>query len=279
MFKKPIRFALILAAFGAFALGIFALDSYAQSSGGRVDITPQRVVLGPRDRSGEITLLNLGDNPGTIRVSLLNYKQNENGIYETLEHPLNPAFDPEQILRLSPRQFTLPAGGRQTVRFSIRKPADLPEGEYRFHIQAIRLMESGPPKPLPKGEKGAGMIPNFGAAIPVIIRHGQTSAQATLSDLQYVAKDEKTGKAVIKMDIHRTGNAGILGRAEAMWIPVTGKPEILGIASNLNVFTEVNVRHASIQLANPVNGPGEFRVVYINEETKEPYANATLQMP
>jgi len=236
MFKKPIRLALILAAFGAFALGVFALDSYAQSSGGRVDITPQRVVLGPRDRSGEITLLNLGDAPGTIRVSVLNYKQDENGIYETLEHPLNPAFAPEQILRLSPRQFTLPAGGRQTVRFSIRKPADLPEGEYRFHIQAIRLMESGPPKPLPKGEKGAGMIPNFGAAIPVIIRHGQTSAQATLSDLQYVAMDEKTGKAAIKMDIHRTGNAGILGRAEAMWIPRHRQARSLGHCKQSECF-------------------------------------------
>lgn len=271
MFKKPIILAVFLTLFA-----VFAWETDAQTLGGRVDITPQRIILGPRDRSGEFTLLNLNDYNSTIRVSLLNYRQNEQGAYETLEAPLNPVFDPEQILRLSPRQFTLLPSGRQTVRFSIRKPADLPEGEYRFHIQAIRLGEMGPPKQMAEGELGIGMVPNFGAAIPIIIRHGKTEAGATLSDLQYVASNEK-GKPQLNLTINRSGNASTIGRAEAIWVPQSGNPEAIGTSSNLNVFTEVSKRYAKIQLSRAVEGPGEFRVVYINEETKAPYANATLQ--
>lgn len=272
MLKKPLLLALILTICGVFA---FAWDGFAQS-GGRVDITPQRVILGPRDRSGELTLLNLSPEVSTIRVSLLNYRQNENGVYETLESPLDPAFDPEKILRLSPRQFTLPAGGRQTVRFSLRKPADLPEGEYRFHIQAIRMSEMGPQKPAAAGEKIVGVVPSFGAAIPVVVRHGKVEAAATLSDLEYVASN-KHGKPQLNITINRTGNASTFGRAEAIWVPQSGTPEALGTSSNLNVFTEVSKRHAYIPLSRAVQGPGEFRVIYINEETKAPYANATLQ--
>lgn len=66
---------------------------------GRIDISPRRIVMEPRDRSSEFTLINMGDEEGTFRVKIVYYKQDENGTYSKLDTPLNPAFDAEQIIR------------------------------------------------------------------------------------------------------------------------------------------------------------------------------------
>ena len=71
----------------------------------RIDITPQKIVIDSRQRGGEFTILNLFDVENTFRIDLLNLHQDENGVYTTLEGPLNPAFDPSKIVRFSPRQF------------------------------------------------------------------------------------------------------------------------------------------------------------------------------
>lgn len=255
-------------------LGLFSAHSIAQDQGGRVDITPQKLVLNPRDRGSDFTLLNLSNADSLIRIQLINYRQKEDGGYQLLSGPLNPAFDPETVLRLSPRQFTMPPGGQQKVRFSIRKPADLPEGEYRFHINAIR--QGVPKADAPaKESQTVGMAVNVGVIIPVIVRHGNVSAQAALSDAKYVPANAQ-GVAQIDVTINRSGNASTLGTLKALWTPAGGKTEEIGIASNMNVFSEVEKRHAHIFLTSVPEGTGELQVVYINDETKEPYATTTL---
>lgn len=259
-------------------LAFFLADTIAiAQSGGRVDITPRRVILGPRDRSGEFTILNMSpQQQSLIRARLINYSMNEDGAYRKLEGPLNPVFDPEQIVRLSPRQFTLPPGGRQKVRFSIQRPADLPEGEYRFHILATRQSEYGPPAPVEAGERAVGVKPNIGVAIPVIVRHGNVTSGATLGDLAYTPSN-KDGKPEISFTINRTGNGSTIGTATVLWLPAAGGGEQVGISSNLNVFPEIDKRNVRIALSKAPQGPGKFQVVYLNDETRTPYADATLQ--
>lgn len=235
----------------------------------RVDITPQRVILDTRDRSGEFVLLNILEEPSTIRISILNYRQDEGGIYEELDGPLHPAFDPEKIVRLSPRQFTLSPQGRQLVRFSLRRPADLPDGEYRFHIMAMRLAKQGPPVPADAGGPSVRTSTNIGVSIPVIVRHGNVSATATLSDPVIVpagTDDATGGKPSLHIMVNREGNASILGTLRAYWYPQGGKPVEIGVASNVNVFTDVNRRRAIIPLNDIPQGAGSIRVVYTNDE-------------
>lgn len=251
----------------------FQTASLAQS---RIDITPRRVVIEARERSGEITLLNLGNDEGTFRIALLNYRQGEDGVYTRLESPLNPIFDPEQVLRLSPRQFTLPSQGRQKVRFSIRKPADLPDGEYRFHILATRMADFGPPSPIGQGEKVAAMATNIATAIPVIVRHGQTQVSATITDLSYMPANAE-GKPEAKLTINREGNISTLGVLKAYWTPAGGQPQDVGTLANMNVFTDITKRFVAMPLKISLDGPGTLRIVYTMDKTQEIYAEASLQ--
>ena len=98
-------------------------------------IMPIRIVFGPRDRMQDITVLNTSETQaGTYRLAWIFAKQTEEGTYVKLDEPLNPELDPEQTMLFSPRQVTLPPGGKQRVRLSLRRPADLPDGEYRAHL-------------------------------------------------------------------------------------------------------------------------------------------------
>lgn len=247
----------------------------------RVDITPQRVVLEPRERNGEFVMLNILDEPSTIRISILNYRQNDDGVYTELDAPLNPAFDPDSIVRLSPRQFTLSPHGRQLIRFSLRRPADLPDGEYRFHIMAMRLAKQGPPVPADGAGTSVRTSTNVGVSIPVIVRHGHVSATASLSDPELVSAgiDQTTGgEPTIRVTVNRQGNASVLGTLRAYWYPQGGQPVEIGMAGNVNVFTDVDRRRASIPLNKTPQGPGSVRIVYTNDEDNNA-AFAEISLP
>lgn len=254
-------------------LGVGIGQTFAK---GRIDISPRRIVMEPRDRSSEFTLINMSDEEGTFRVKIIYYKQDENGTYTKLDAPLTPVFDAEQIIRLSPRQFTLAPNGRQKVRFSIRKPADLPDGEYRFHLLAMRMSDYGPPAPADEGEKIVGMNMNISTAIPVLVRHGNVGVKATLSDANYSASNQE-GKPEVKVTINREGNISTVGTIKVLWTPAGGNTTEVGQVTNMNVFPEISKRFAVIPLQAPLQGSGSLQIVYMNEQTMDTYAETTLQ--
>lgn len=241
----------------------FIIPSLAHA---RIDIVPQKIVIDPRERGGEFTILNLYDVKGTFRIELLNFEQNENGIYKELEGPLNPNFDPEKIVRFSPRQFSIEPGGRQKVRLSLRKPADLPEGEYRFHAKAIRLTQDDERK---NTDGTVQVIMNMGITIPVIVRHGQAASEAKISNPQLVpAPQTKNTQPELQLDILREGNASAIGKIEVFWHAQGKSNKKIGLVSNANVFTEINKRHFKIPLGEMPTGNGNLLIRYSDEVNK-----------
>lgn len=238
------------------------------SSQARLDIVPQKVVIEPRERGGEFTILNLFNQKGNFRIELLNYRQDENGVYQELKGPLDPDFDPEKIVRFSPRQFSLEPGGRQKVRLSLRKPANLPEGEYRFHIKATRFADEDNSNT--NSDKPAVKVSlNVGVAIPVIVRHGNVVSDAKILNPQ-ITSAVQNGKQVpqLEVDIAREGNASAIGQLEVFWQPQNGETRKIGNISNANVFTEINQRNFKIPLGEMPTGNGQILVRYSDEVNK-----------
>lgn len=236
------------------------------SAQARIDILPRIVIVDSRDRSGELTILNLFSEPSTFRMDLLNYRQNEDGVYSELNTPLDPAFDPVSVVRFSPRQFQLTRGGRQKVRLSIRKPANLPEGEYRFHIKALRLANVDENT---TSESVVQMFANVGVAIPVIVRHGNVQARASLKNPRIIDHTRtKNGRPALEIQINRTGNASAIGSLEVFWEQPGEAPKKLGSISNMNVFTEISTRNVTVPLSDLPYGQGVLRVRYNKGESK-----------
>lgn len=247
-----------------FFVFIFAvLFFFVQPAEARIDLLPRKIVMQPRDRSAEITVLNLSQEPTTFRIELVNYKQDENGIYETLSTPLNPAFDPEKIVRLSPRQFTLPAEGRQKVRFTLKKPADLPVGEYRFHIKVVEIGQQKKAVP----EKGAtiNVKMNVGVVIPVVVRNGEVDVTAKLADPKIVTTGTESGQPELNIRINRQGLSSAVGVLKVFWEPAGGEAKQIGYISNMNVFSEAAGRNMRVPLSEVPSGSGKLLIQYIDD--------------
>ncbi len=251
----------------AFLSVLMILTAFSSVASARVDIVPRKIVMDTRDRSAEITILNLFDKEGTFRIDLVSNKQNEDGTYTVLDHDLDVNFDPSKIARFSPRQFTLPSKGRQKVRISLRKPAELPEGEYRFHVKALRFaaLDGADNKEASSGTS-VSMLMNIGVTIPVIVRNGALESSAKIRDVRLVSSSKsKTGKNELQMVIEREGNKSTIGSLSAFWEP-SGSVEAdrIGYIDNMNIFTDINKRYVNLPLRYIPKGSGAIRLRYVN---------------
>ncbi len=252
-----------------------------QPAQARIDILPRKIVMEPRDRSAEITVLNLFDKSGTFRVDIIYYRQNEDGSYTEIDEPLDPNFDPKTAVRYSPRQFVLPPGGRQKIRLSLRKPANLPEGEYRFHVKTLRFAElDEAPQEIQTEGPAVSMKMNIGVSIPVVIRHGgNLNVQAKLSDVTLIPPHQtRDGEhAALQFTINRSGNKGMLGTVRAFWQPKGEDEREIGLVNNMNVFSEITKRKVNLSLREFPQGPGTIRLIYTDDFSNTTFDEIILQ--
>ncbi len=252
----------------AFLLSFIALVPDAHA---RVDLVPRIVVMQDRDRAAEMTVLNLSNETRDVEIDILDYRQlPPAGNYESLTTLLNPDFNHADIVRFSPRTFVLGPLGKQKVRISLRKPADLPEGEYRFHPRALSYPHN--PKKAEAGDRmrvQVGM--NVGIAIPVIVRNGDLKVESKLSDFELLSPQQANmNKPALKFIAHREGTASSIGEIHIQWAKEGTDFQEIGILTNFNVFTELTERVAIVPLsAFPTSGT--MKVTYTDSVTGKIY--------
>src|SRR6476659_72734 len=126
------------------------------------------------------------------------------------------------MLRFSPRQVTLEPGTAQTVRVMLRKPAELAEGEYRSHLQFEKLPDaegSASIEDQGKAADGIGVVLTtlVGASVPVIVRHGTTSATVRLS--RVALQKDAAQHPLLTMQFEREGNSSVYGDLTVTFTP------------------------------------------------------------
>lgn len=240
-------------------------------------IMPLRVTFENRDRTADIVLINPSNTAAvTYKLGWLNRAMTEDGNYKVLESPLNPEFDPETAILFSPRQVTLPPGGKQRIRLSLRRPADLPDGEYRAHLNLQRVGAAQhrdiKSKNAPEGVT-VKMGMNFGIAIPVIVRQGGPyDSTATIGDPSFVpASADGKQPAKIKFYITRTGKYSTNGRVTVFWTPPGDKERQISVRTGVKVYHEINRLEVKMPMEKgltQITG-GSLRIIYEGEDPDE----------
>lgn len=227
-------------------------------------IMPLRVTFTPRDRMQEITLFNPSNSSSvTYKLVLLNRAMTEDGNYKVLEGPLNPEFDPETALVFSPRQVTLPAGGKQKIRISLRRPADLPDGEYRAHLNLQRAGKTSSRAPSMEDSVNTSIGMNFGIAIPLVVRQGPYDTTASIG--KPALKPAQGNKpASIEFDINRQGKYSANGHINVYWTPAGGKEQLIATRNAVKVYHEINKLRMSIPLNKGITtvNSGALRITF-----------------
>jgi fimbrial chaperone protein len=251
-----------------FVTGLFLVAAEVRAD---LTITPKRVVFQQRDRSATVTLLNITDHPNTYRLSWEMMKATPDGKYKILPYNSDTDKDPHSLPNMvffSPRQVTIGPHGYQTIRLSLRRPADLPFGEYRAHLLLTRLAQpsTAPEKPNPDGKTlSMELDVNLSFSIPVIVRQGEDKAlKVSLSNpgLRLQGKG-----AVLDVNINREGGTfSAYGDINVYWQPPKGNETLIGSLNNVALYPEVKSRQVSVQISPQQNiSAGNIRVVYIGK--------------
>lgn len=222
-------------------------------------IMPIRTVFQGHDRMKGLTLVNTSTKAAIFRMELYHLKQLPTGAYEALEGPTTPGYDLTKMIVYSPRQVELPPRGKQSVRLSLRRPADLPDGEYRMHIKMNRI--ASPNISAPKKGAAVGVGVNVGFSVPVMLRQGAYDAQAKIVDPKFIPAEGKRGPR-IRLYIERTGKHSTLGRSDIFWTPPGGEERKIGELNGLNIYPEVSRREADVNISEQSLSGGKIRVVY-----------------
>lgn len=241
-------------------------------SRGDLLVAPTRVLLEGRQRSAEITLINTGSQRAMYRVSFIEMRMSATGEMEEVVQSADDVRAAAPMIRYSPRQVVLDPQVVQTVRIQLRKPAELATGEYRSHL-LFRAIPAADPATGIQPSAGPSSVqisltPIYGVSIPIIVRHGDTSAQVALSDLHYFQGAPATGEpSGVEFKVTRVGTESVYGNITVTYIPVSGPPQVLGIMNGVAVYTPNAYRLLRIPLSSELGGvpaKGRLRVTYVD---------------
>lgn len=218
-------------------------------------IAPTRIVLEGRVRTAEVALVNIGSAPATYRISLIHQRMTEDGDLVEVAEPAEGERFADDLVRFTPRQAVLEPRVTQTIRIQVRKPADLPAGEYRSHLlfRAVpQVAEAAHDEAPPADGLGIRLIPVYGISIPLIVRHGETSAKVSLTDLAVQPASDESPRPVLSLVLNRTGNRSTYGDLTVTMRPAgASKDLVLGRVAGLAVYVPNPVRRASLALDVP----------------------------
>ncbi|HVS64876.1 MAG TPA: fimbria/pilus periplasmic chaperone [Thermoanaerobaculia bacterium] len=209
-------------------------------------VAPTRVVFEGRRRSAQLTLVNRGAAPATYRISFIQMKMRPDGGFETIDEPVPGAPPSDSLVRYSPRQVELAPGESQTVRLMVRKPGDLPSGEYRSHLllRAIPPVDASPLEARDERSVGVRLIPVYGVSVPVILRQGETTATLTLGGLELVPGERPS----LRLILQRAGTRSVYGDLIVDWLPRRGSRREVGRLRKVAVYTPNAEREVTLPL-------------------------------
>lgn len=249
-----------------------AVFSMHNTASAQLMITPLQVVMEGRERSTEIILINTTDRTNTYNLVWEQNEQNpETGRYITDERDEGEIWL-QDIAVFTPRRVTLEPREKQTVRIAVRRPADLPDGEYKSHLQFKVVPNPIPPSQDPslgENEVSLGVQVNVSFVIPIVYRAGDYDLNVDLGTPSFEV-NEKTGNLKIEVPVERSGIHGVMGEVHVYHTPLSGGQEtMIGALGNANMFPEISRRTFSVPTQIQGLAPGTMRIDFLKAENDE----------
>lgn len=217
---------------------------------GDINLYPKRVVIDGRTRIVSVGLYNKSLATGDYEIAVTDMVMMPDGRLLNMDkvtdtEQKSKVKTASQMLRWSPRRVALQANEAQTVRIMARRPADLPDGEYRSHFVVISVPSEGEAglsieqavDDQPNDGIGVRIVPRFGLSIPVIVRVGETTLTTGVRDIELVTL--RDGSRGLKMVITRDGTRSSFGN---VLVTAPGQNEPVALAQGVGVYPEVDSR-------------------------------------
>lgn len=255
-------------------LGLAGAPEVETANGINVRLVPRRVFFTGRTRSAEVHLINSSPTPVTYRIELAERQMLPNGRLEEIAQPAPDGYSARSFLQYSPRQVTLQPRSTQTVRLLLRKPADLPPGEYRSHLKCRALPPASREGNAVKAEPEARrlnvqliMLPAI--TIPIIVRHGDgLAAKVRLTGLTLHPGKDRKSPPTLSFQVNREGPISVFGDLSLVFVPKRGGgTRELAARRGIAVYRELEHLDGELALAlapGEILGSGRLRLTFLS---------------
>lgn len=236
---------------------------FAFSAHANISLSPYYLELNDIDgRNGQIRFTNNSGATKTYDISLVNFKQEQDGKYTpvTAVLPGNPFAD--SYLEWAPHRATLAPGQSQVVRVRRRGMAAAPDGEYVSHMLIRELPDADSMYGTYNDNKN-GLTINlralYGVSIPVMIVRGRLWSDARIDNVKIL---NRNGHPTAVVTVSRSGTRSFFGTL----VVKSGRRE-LGRLANFRIFMTTPSRTLEIPLTQMPDG--DATVALIDENTDE----------
>lgn len=272
-----------------FAFGVFGVAALISCTSALADLMlhPTRVVFEGNRRAAQFEVINRGDSTEVYRISIARKRMSDTGEFVIVDAPMPGEQFVDDFIRYSPRQVELAPGASQAVRLMLRKPADLAAGEYRSHLVFERIRDVDATSGTRNTSAGADLeiqlVPLVNVSVPLIVRHGETSATVSVTDLRL--ETSAAGEPALLLTLRRSGNRSAYGDVVAYFTPNSkrGAQQIVARVGGVAVYAPNALRHARLALSAPRTPlpAGTLRVTYQErpEHGGKLLAEGFLQLP
>ena len=240
-------------------MALFCTSFFVVKEADAVAITVKRVVFEGPKRAEVVTVINNSDKEETYRMGWRHYlMKEEKSLKGVPEDALPPEVKPSKdMIRFSPRRFTLPPRGSQQVRMMLRTPAGLEDGEYRSHLWIrpeadVDAFRKEAEKKVKKGKVGVAIEMLAGVSMPIIVRKGNLEGSAEITNLAF--RDVGTH---IEADytLERMGQRSVYGDVDLICNAGTSNEYLAKFLRGLAVYPEVTKRNLNMKVKYLPNKP------------------------
>lgn len=241
-------------------------------------VAPHALYLSDRQPTGEIFLVNQGDQAEDVTVEVV-FGYPESDSTGEMRIRLEPDPGPNSPsaagwLRAFPRRLRVPPGRRQAVRIQATPPAGLPDGEYWSRL----IVTSQPARDAALGEGDsvvrAGIVFELRTVTSVAFRQGAVTTGLRLDS----ASATNAGDSVaVRVALTREGNAAFIGSVAFDLVDGAGEAVQTWGPSPIAVYYGVHRRFV-LPLDGARHGDYEVKITISTARTDIP-ANVVLPAP
>lgn len=227
-------------------------------------ITPTRLVFEGRTRSATVTFLNQKSDTKTYRLFWREKDQNADGKFLNMEEGDDVPWSAQHMIRYSPRQVTVGPQESQLVRFALRKPKDLAEGEYRSHL----VIEEQPPIKNEGDEQiggdaiGIQIHMLYSYTMPIVVVNGDFKTKVAIRDFR--TRPTNGPEWIAEAKLVNSGGTSALGVIRLEWEETDGSSTVVGEGGSVSIYLPQKERNFSLKYRRP-DTPGRLRFAYYED--------------
>lgn len=205
-------------------------------------INPTRVIFSETTRAMEVHVGNVGKEPVAYTIDLVTMRRDKEGNLREVEQDSEAERLVKEMIRFAPRRATIDPGKRQVVKLMLRKPGDLPPGEYqtrlRFTPQASTPQALAAAKGASEGKTSIQLNVLVASTIPIIIQHGIAGGEAVPVALTVKHPGQSGSELAAEVKFSRSGVGSAFGDATVSLLPAgaSNKAQVIGQATDIALY-------------------------------------------